>query len=83
MSELFPACFSCSISLNLSQSLSGSDYRNIVFELPEAMIAGDLTNFIGVLSLADFLPCPLSSKCISFAKSYINFLSCQLARSTL
>ena len=34
--ELFPACFSCNINLNLSQSSSGSEDKNIVFETPEA-----------------------------------------------
>ena len=41
ISELFPAFFSCSNNLNLSQSSSGSEDKNIVFEIPEAMIAGD------------------------------------------
>ena len=46
MSELFPACSSCRKKFNLSQSSSGSDDKNVVFEMPEAMIAGDFSNFI-------------------------------------
>ena len=57
MSELFPACFSCSNIFNLSQSLSGSDDKNIVFETPEAetIKPGDLSNFKGVQSQVDLL----------------------------
>ena len=56
ISELFPACFSCSNSFNLLQSSSGSDDKNIVFETPEAEILkpGDLSNFIRVRSRVDF-----------------------------
>ena len=36
MSELFPACFFCKNNFNLSQSSSGSDDKNIVFETPQA-----------------------------------------------
>ena len=58
MSELFPACFSCNNNLNLSQSSSGSDDKNIVFQTPEAetIRPGDLSNFIRVLSRVDLLP---------------------------
>ena len=35
LSELFPACFSCSNNNNLLQSSSGSDGKNTVFEIPE------------------------------------------------
>ena len=58
ISELFPACFSCNNNFNQSQSLSGSDDKNIVFETPEAetIKPGDLSNFIRVLSRVDFLP---------------------------
>ena len=45
-SELFSACFSSSNNFNLLQSSSESDRKNIVFENPEAMIAGDFSNFI-------------------------------------
>ena len=81
ISELFPACFSCNNNFNLSQSSSGSDYKKIVCETPEAVTVkpGDLNNFIRVLSRVDFLPTAFVSKCISFAKSYINFLSAKLA----
>ena len=40
ISELLPACFSCNNNFNLSQSSLGSEDRIIVFEIPEAMIAG-------------------------------------------
>ena len=82
MSELFPACFSCSNKFNLLHSSSGSDHKNNGFDTPEAEL-GDLSNFRRVLYRVDFLPEPFTSKCISFAKSYINFLSDNLARSTL
>ena len=49
-SGLFPACFSCSNNHNLPQSSLGSDGNNIA-ENPEAIIAGDLSNFITDLSL--------------------------------
>ena len=55
ISEFFPACFSCNNNFNLLQSSSRSDDKNIV-EIPEAMIAGDLSNFIRVLSRVDLLP---------------------------
>ena len=85
ISELLPASFSSSKTFILSQNSLGSDHKNVVFETPEAQTnkLGDLINFISVRSRVGFLPCPLSSKCISFAKSYINFLSDKLARSTL
>ena len=79
MLELFPACFYCSNSFNLSHNSLGSNDKNIVFETPEAIIAGDFSNFIRVLSLVDLLPKAFVSKCIYFAKSYINFLSDKLA----
>ena len=56
MSELFPACFSCNNNYSLLHNSSGSDDKNIVFETPEAMIAGDLSNFIRLLSRVDLLP---------------------------
>ena len=85
ISELFPACFSCYNNFNLSQSSLGSDDKNIVFETPEAetIKPGELSNFISLLARVDLLPGAFRSKCISFAKSYINFLSDKLARSTL
>ena len=55
ISELLPACFSCNNIFNLSQSSLGSDSKNIV-EIPEAMTAGDLSNFLGDLSLSLFRP---------------------------
>ena len=36
ISELFPACFSCSCNFNLLHNSSGSGNKNIVFETPEA-----------------------------------------------
>ena len=44
--ELLPACFSCNNNFNLSQSSLGSDDRNIVFQTPEATIAGNSSIFI-------------------------------------
>ena len=41
MSEIFPAFFCCSNNVNLSFNSSGSVGKNIAFEIPEAMIAGD------------------------------------------
>ena len=81
--ELYSTCFSCNISDIQSHKLSGSNCKYIVFEIPEAMIAGDFSNFISVRSRANLSPGPLTSKCISFAKSYNNFLSAKLARSTI
>ena len=83
--ELSPACFSCSSIFSLSQSSSGPDCKYIVFELPEAEVIkpGDLSIFISVLPQVDLLPVVFTSKYISFAKSYDNFLYDKLARSTL
>ena len=80
-----PACSSYNNNFNVSQSSSGSDDENIVFETPEAetIKPGDLSNFMSVRSRVDLLPGAFRSKLISFAKSYISFLSCKLARSTL
>ena len=74
-SELFPAWFFCSISFNLSQVLSGSDDKKIVFGTPEAetTIPGDLSNFIRVRSRVDLLPVAFTSNYVSFAKSFIIF----------
>ena len=85
MSELFPACFSCSGNFNLSQSSLESENKNNVFETPQAETTklGDSSNFIRVLSLVDFLPAGFRSKFFSSAKSYINFLSAKQARLTL
>ena len=83
ISELFPACLSCSNNFTLLQSSLGSDAKNIVFEIPEAEIIepGDLSNFISVPSQVVLLPGAFTSKYISFAKSNINFSSDKLARS--
>ena len=51
MSEMFPACFSSCNKFNLSQNSLESDDKNFVFEIPEAMIAGDLSKFIRALYL--------------------------------
>ena len=58
MSELFHACFSCSNFFTLSQKASRSDGRNFVFEIPEAMIAVDLSNSIKFfpITFSSFLP---------------------------
>ena len=83
--ELLPPCFSSNSNFNLSQNSFGSDDKKIVFETPEAEIIqpGDLSSFISVLSRVDSLPGAFVSKIISFAKSYISFLSCKIARSIL
>ena len=54
-----------------------------IVEIPEAIMAGDLGIFISKRSEVDFLPGPFRWNCISFANSYINFLSDKIARSTL
>ena len=81
ISELFPACFSCNNNFNLLHNSLGSVDKNIVFETPEAetIKPGQLSSSIRVLSRVDFLPTRLSSKYVSFANSYINFLSDKLA----
>ena len=38
--DLLPPCFFCNSNFNLSQSSSGSDDKNL-FEIPEAILAGD------------------------------------------
>ena len=43
ISEFFPACFSCNINFNLAQSSSGSDDKNIVFEIPEQKLLNLVT----------------------------------------
>ena len=71
--ELFPACYSCSNNLNIPHSSLGSDDKNIVFEKPEAMIAGYISVFLKIRSRVDLLPGHLTSKCISLGKWYITF----------
>ena len=67
--ELLPAFFYCSNSVNLLHNSSGSDDENFVFEAPEAMLAGDLSNYIRVLSLLLFRLFCLTIKFISFSNS--------------
>ena len=67
--ELLPPCFSCNNNLNLSQSSFGSDDKKIVFEIPEDMIAGDLSNLIIDLSQSLLCPFCLKSNFISFPDS--------------
>ena len=59
--------------------------KKIVSETPEAETfkPGGISNFISVLPRVNLLPKDFVSKFISFAKPYISFLSCKLARSTL
>ena len=85
MSELFPACFSCGNNFNQSHNSLGSVDKYIVFEIPDEKIIkpGKLSNFTSVRSRVNLLLVAFTSKFISFAKSYINFLSDFLARSTL
>ena len=63
----------------------GSDGKHNVFEIPEAKNnkPGYLSIFISVLSLLLLLPWAFTSKFLSFANSYIDFISDKLARSTL
>ena len=68
-SELLPACFSCNNNFNLLHYSSGSEDKNIVFEIPEAMIAGDFNNLIIDLSRLLLFPFCLILKFISFANS--------------
>ena len=49
MSESFPACFFCCINFNLSHNSLGLDGK-ITVEIPEALIAGDSSDLITVLS---------------------------------
>ena len=69
MSELFPACFSYSSNSNLLHYSSGSNDKIIVFEIPEAMIAGNFSKFIIYLSLSLFHPFCLILIFISFPDS--------------
>ena len=69
ISELFPACFSCNNNFYLSQSSLASDDKNIVFETPEAIIAGDFNSLIKDLSRSLLFPFSLILKFISFANS--------------
>ena len=64
---------SCSNTFNQLQSSSESDDKNIIFEIPDAMIAGDFSNSTNVQTRVYLLPRAFTSKCISFAKSYNNF----------
>ena len=68
MSEFFHACFYCNNSFNLSHFSLASDGKNFV-ENPEAMIAGDLSNFVSGLSLLLFRPFCLILNLISFPNS--------------
>ena len=60
--EILLACFSCGNNVHVSHKSSGSDGKNIVFETPEAMIAGDLSSFIRVLSRVEFYLVLLNQK---------------------
>ena len=68
-SELFLACFSCNINFDLLHNSSGSDDKIIIFGIPDAIIAGHLSNFIIDLSLSLFRPFCLILKIISFPNS--------------
>ena len=59
--------------------------KKLFFEIHEAetIKPGDFSKFMIILFRVDLLPTAFASKIISFAKSYINLLSCKLARSTL
>ena len=68
-SEFFPACFSCHNNVNLSHKSLESDGKGTVFEITEAMIAGDLSNFIIHLSRSLLRLLCLISNFISFPNS--------------
>ena len=59
--ELLPPCFSCNNNFNQSQSSLGSEDRIIVFEMPEAMIAGLSSNLVIDSCLMLGLPVLLAS----------------------
>ena len=82
--EILPAFSSCSNTFHLSQSPSGLDGKTIV-QIPGAEIVkpGYSSNFKSVLSRVDLLPLVFTSKFISFANSYNNFFSDNLARYRL
>ena len=82
MSELFPACFSCSKNFNLSQSCLGFSGKNTV-EIPESILAGDLSNLIGNLSLVLYYLKLFDQSIFLCKNSNMIFLSDNLARSTL
>ena len=86
MSDFLPACSSCNIDFNHSNFhqdfLIGIFFsENDFAETPEAetITTGDVGSFISVRSGIDFLPGAFESNYISFAKSYLNFLSSKLA----
>ena len=66
--EICPACFFCSNNIILSQSRLVSDDKTIV-GIPEAMIAGELSNLIRNLSPVLFFTRSFYIEYISFAKS--------------
>ena len=53
--EFFPACFPCKNKFNLFHNSSGFSDKNFIVT-PEAIIAGDLSILISVLSLSLFRP---------------------------
>ena len=64
MLESFPACFSCNNNFILLHNSSGSVHRSFIFEIPDAIRAGDFNNFISDLSLSLFRPFCLMLKFI-------------------
>ena len=73
MSELFPACFYCNNNANLLHNSLGSDHKITIFEIPEAMMAGDLSSFYHRFISITFRPFCLISNFISFPNPYIKF----------
>ena len=77
MSDLIPACFSSSNNFNLLHNSSGSHEKKIVFGIPEAeaVMDGDLSNFVKDLSLtvtfSSFMP---NTKFHFFSKLKNSFL---------
>ena len=85
MLVLLPAGFSWTNNFNRLHISLRLDDKNFVLERAEAEIfkPGELSNLTGDLSQVDLLLGAFTSKYFSFPTSYINFLSCKLARSTL
>ena len=86
ISKFLLACFFCSNYFNLSISSLGSDGNRLVIDFlkERAMMAGDLSNFLRDFSVVFFHLKLFHQKTflLPFAKSYINYLPCNLSRST-
>ena len=98
MLQMFPVCFYCSDNFMLPQIPLGSDDNHLVFDSfwfsafgfqqqfslrDPAMLAVVSSKRIGEKSLVLLFPRAFSLNYISFANSYNNFLSINLAGSIL